>query len=315
MAKEELAVTEDEELSEEDLELLKSEGIDPDMPEEEAETASEAADDGSGEPNAEAEAADKPKEQKPAQEGDRKDFVPLATFLEARNEAKQSRQLLDQIASRLAEQRAGKQEEAKPEGPSTPDPEQDPIGYMRHLEQQISSFQQSTQQEREQQQQQTQQTQQWQQFERYMVSEYDTAVRQEPAVAEAMEAARNAYTRQLQISGVPPEHIPVMLDRYQQNFAVAWAKGPRQNGVSLAEYIKQVGESIGWRPSTADTGKSGAEEQIERQKKAMAASKTLSKSGSGAKPDMDLKELANMSGEELEELMGKDPELFARLVG
>lgn len=315
MAKEELAVTEDEELSEEDLELLKSEGIDPDMPEEEDETAPEAAEDGSGEPNAEAEGADKPKEQKPAQEGDKKDFVPLATFLDVRNEAKQNRELLNQIAAKLAEQRAGKQEEPKQEGPSTPDPEQDPIGYMRHLEQQISSFQQSSQQEREQKEQQTQQTQQWQQFERYMVSEYDTAVRQEPAVAEAMEAARSAYTRQLQISGVPPEQIPFMLDRYQQNFAVAWARGPRQQGVPLAEYIKQVGESIGWRPKAAEAEKPGAEEQIERQKKAMAASKTLSKSGSGAKPDMDLKELANMSGEELEELMGKDPELFARLVG
>lgn len=315
MAKEELAVTEDEELSEEDLELLKSEGIDPDLPEEEEETAPEAAEDGSGEPNAEAEGDDKPKEQKPAQEGDRKDFVPLATFLETRNEAKQSRELLNQIAAKLAEQRAGKQEEPKQEGPSTPDPEQDPIGYMRHLNEQISSFQQSTQQEREQQQKAYQEQQQWQQFNAHMDAEYNKAVQADPTVADAFQHALNAYSNQMDVMGINPAQKQQAIAGYMRSFAVNWAQGARHNNVSLGDYVKQVAASVGYQPKPAEAEKPGAEEQIERQKKAMAASKTLSKSGSGAKPDMDLKELANMSGEELEELMGKDPELFARLVG
>lgn len=314
-----------EDLSEDDLKLLQEEGIEVTDEDLHAESEDETGDDPEKAAQADEEAPEdaekpsgdeEPSEPAKAAQGTPDGFVPVKTLTEMRNERNQYRDTLAQIASKLAEQRAAKVEpEVKDEGPKRPDPREDPIDFMVQLGERLDAMQNASSEREQQTQEQNQQAEQWRNFYSAMDAEYARAIETDPTVKDAFSHAEQAYMRQMEVMGIPVHEMQQNRQQYLQTFAVNWAQLSRKTGISLGDYVKEVAQSVGWQAKPAGQKEPDAKEKIERQRAAMNASKTLSKAGSSGKAEIDLKDLANLSGEDLENLLGKDDELFARLTG
>lgn len=259
----------------------------------------------------------------PAANPDRPDgYVPHQALKAEREKARkaeqelaENRRLVAQIAEKLAEQRSQVNQQAEPEAPAMPSADEDPIGAIQYLMKKLEGVEQQSQAQQEAQ----AQEQAWTRFEQDVNREFSQAAQSDPDVAEAMQFLNHAialeYQKVYANSGVPWQQF--QRDMIRQHSAYA-----RNNGIPIGEYIKHVAESRFWRPGilknaqqqpqagNPDMAKASA--KIDAIAAAQDANKTLGKGTSGGGGEITLETLANMSGEELEILAGRNPELFAK---
>ena len=303
-------------LSEDEIALLKDEGVEA---EEDKPSEEEAQEDESVEEKA-ADAADEAKTETPADRAP-PGFVPNQALQQARKEAqgyrdelRELRQLQNQIATKLAEQKNQSQQAEHPQT-SQPNEEEDPIATIKWLKDQFLEQQQTAERNQQEQAQQQQANQQFQAMFNEVDMEFNQAAETDPSVNDAFEFAKESYSKELDALGYAPQQKDEQLLQFIYGFAQNYAQTGRARGLSIGDYVKRIAASRGWNPEaqTSD-GQKTAEQEIEQQKKALAAGKTLSRGGAG-NGETTLEDLAKMDGAELEKFAGKNPELFAKLTG
>ena len=305
-------------LSEEESALLSEEGVDLEALETPVEQEPGSERKPEGEQAGEQE--EKPNPAETAPDG----HVPLGALKEARetikglrNELGQYRSWQQQIADKLADQRAQGSSQQDQDAPAIPNEDDDPIGALKYLKEQLQRREQQEEQARQQEQQRTQEQQQFQQMFNAVDTEFSAAAQQDPSVNEAYEFARESYGRELDALGYAPQQKEQQLLNFVYGFAQNYAQVAAARGVSIGDYVKAIAGSRGWQQTKLQgQGEQGkvaetADDKINRQKQAMEAGKTLSGGGAG-NGETTIQDLANMSGEELEKLAASDPELFAK---
>lgn len=303
-------------LSEDEIALLKDEGVET---EEDKPSEEEAQED---EEEKAADASDEAKSETPADRAP-PGFVPNQALQQARKEAqgyrdelRELRQLQNQIATKLAEQKNQSQQAEQPQ-PSQPNEEEDPIATIKWLKDQLLEQQQTAERTQQEQAQQQQANQQFQAMFNEVDMEFNQAAETDPSVNDAFEFAKQSYSRELDALGYAPQEKDGQLLQFIYGFAQNYAQTGRARGLSIGDYVKGIAASRGWNPeaqTSGDNEQKSADQEIEQQKKALAAGKTLSRGGAG-NGETTLEDLAKMDGAELEKFAGKNPELFAKLTG
>lgn len=248
---------------------------------------------------------DKPNPAERAPDG----YVPIGALQEARAELKEFKAWQRQIAEKLAERREQPKEE-KPEE-QVPGWDDDPFARMQHVEKRLDEFQNASKQQTEEQQKAQAEFEQAMQI----VQQADTKLVEEfnndPQLETAFNHAREKIIGSLQAQGYYGPKLNQAVQQQTINLskaALGWPGG-------VADYVRRVAAFHGWSPQAAnpDPNPGEAAEKVARIADAVDKNKTLK--GGGSKGELTLEDLAQMDGEELEKLIGKDDELFARLAG
>lgn len=300
-------------LSEDEVKILEAEGSDEDSIQAE-EVAPEA-------PKAE---AAKPK---PHEDPNRpKDYVPIQALREARNELKEKTARLKEfeafqreIAAKLLAERSAPQ--AEPEGP--PDADKNPFEALKWTQEQLLKRQQAEAEQAEQARQYQEEQERTNAFRMEVAQEFDESAAEDPDLQEAFQYLQGAfkyeYDNVFARTGIP-------FERFQADTILNHSIFARQNGVPIAEYVRNLAVARGWSPGVlrnsaaavaATGGKPGmpAAQKIEKIAQAQDLNASLGKSSGTDGGEITLETLSKMSGAQLERLAAKDPKLFEKLTG
>lgn len=332
-----LGIADNEELDlseftdEERTELLKGSGGDDDEGEgegQEAGGANEGTDSGDGkQPDKKDQGAD---DSRPEPAG----YVKLAALHEARQENRELRQRLDKITAdqsafqqklveRLAEVRAGKKPGEQLDEP--PDENKDPVGAIAWLKKQnqdlIDRINGKEQKETEA----VESQQKEQQYQQYVINTADeiltTVVKEDPTLQDAFTFAQQAVIQELQSKGYRGRELEAAYQRVLVGYAESAPNEPK----AFAEYVRRNARYWGWdgkplpkegqkQPDGKKTNGGGEQltpaQKLALLKKGTERSKSLQGGGHGTGGELNVDDLAEMSGEEIEKLAETNPELF-----
>lgn len=255
----------------------------PDTPEPEA-TPEPAPEPVSHETQAEPEAAAEPEQPRREQRDNQEQRVPLQALQAER--AKRA-----EMERRLAEYE--KQGRIEQQQPQEPDPETDPIGYLKYAKEQMAALRQANEQ---------------QQFETRLKADYNAAAQsfaqEVPDFGKAYQYLLQSRANELQALGTPVEQINTILQREE----LTLANNARMNGINPAQAIYQFAQARGYRyqdPAPAPKAEAApaipAPEQVKAdaalQKARQAVSATAASGGKPAtKPDMSIEDIAALDG-------------------
>lgn len=250
-----------------------------------------------------------------------KGFVPHQALHSEREEHKLTKQRVQelegwqrQIVERLSQQQqqpepAEQQDQAQEFDPN------DPIGMIKSVHETLTKMQQSAT-ERQQTEARNNEMRNHLDLAR---SQYQEAAKSDPTMVEAYNAVKQSFAAEMRAYGYSEPQIAQQLAQTEyQHIAFALS-----NGRNVAQYMKELAQARGWKPSAQPSPDPGAERKakadeaagkIDKIASAQEANKTLSKGGAGD-GEVTLETLAKMSGEELERFAQKNPDLFAELAG
>lgn len=276
------------------------------------------------EPQAEPQASDEPEPepepqepdtQEPAKDPDRVDMVPHQALHAERLKARELKAQLDEqngYIRKINETLLAQRETDK--APQAPDPNEDPIGHSQwkaeQLEKRLNQFEESATNTQKQQAEQQEIQAQWNRY----IHERNTEAANIPHFEGAFQHLAIGLRDQLLSQGFPPEQVAQEVT----NREWALAQQARSMGVSPARMLYAVAEQHGFKPKEAEPTTDAAAEaaaKLDKINTAQSTNVSLSQTGGAGSGELTLKDLAAMSGEELEAFAAKDPEGFAKLTG
>lgn len=205
---------------------------------------------------------------------------------------------------RIIQQVQTPQEQAKPAA-EVPDPETDPIGFLKHVQQQQKAEAERSQQTQAQQ----RDAQERQAFVNDYVGVVDEYRKSSPEFQDAYNFALNARASELSFMGMSPMQVKQALENEELGLALAAVKAGRHPGDQLMEYAKLRGWKAKPKPNEAA-------EQIARLADGVRDGKSLSQAGGSASPgQMTASQLLKMSAEDFDTWTSKHPAQTKRLMG
>lgn len=217
--------------------------------------------------------------------------VPLSELIEERRKRQELESRLkkyDTLWERLEAIEKAKEEESKPQAP---DYDEDPVGHLRHQQEQIAAqvneVAQTTQQQREQ----AQQAQQIIQMQAAVTTTEQQFAKQHDDYYDAINHLRTVMRRQAEpmmvAQGITdPAQQAQLLQRQEAQAAMHWL----QAGVNPAEYAYNYAKTVGYTPVDKSVDKSGVsretsgDDEMARAEKGLKAAKG---SGSGGSKKVD----------------------------
>lgn len=240
-------------------------------------------------------------------------YVPNQALREARDEIKRIRQEQQErdakIIERLAQFKEGKPE-AEPETPAQEIPgDDDPIGQISYLKEQLAQLQDGMQ-EREQAQRQAFETQQAAiaQFDQ-AAQVFDKAVSLNPAVGEAGESIQSGLRSELQRLGWSGQQLEQQVNQHLLQMAQGAPKDPE----SMVDYVQRYARFYGWEGVKAKAEAPTAAQAVEGLASKVDRNKRIT--GGTGNANVTLDDINAMSGAELEAFVDKNPDIFASLTG
>lgn len=266
-----------------------------------------------------------------------KGYVKLQALHEARQENRELRQRLDQVVKdqnefqqrlvdRLTEIRQGKKAGEQQE--EVPDENKDPIAAIAYLKKQNQELLDRINGKETEETQARQEGERLQQYTDYVVNTADTilqaAAKEDPTINDAFVFAQRAVVQELQAKGYTGKR----LEEAYQKVLVGYAEQAPPDPKQFAEYVRRNARYWGWdgkplpKQGQQKNGKTNGEggeqltpaQKLELLRRGTKSAKTLSGGGHGTGGELNVDDLAEMSGEELEELAAKNPELFEAAV-
>lgn len=287
----------------------------------EPEKAAEPAPEPAPEPEATAEPAEQPEA---APEPDKAEDKRAKTVPhQALHEERERRKAVEAENRRLAEQHARFEERLKviqelqkpkeDAQPKAPDPQEDPIGALRFLQEQLAAQEQQRQAQTREQQEAQRAEQVWQQVQNHAQAQWQEFAAQNPHANEAYEHVMKSRSRELKAFGYSDAQVREALQREEAQ-ALIYAV---QNGISAPEMIMAYAEARGFQPKQADPDPAlGAAEKIERATEGQSRNKSLSQTGGAAAPtEMTAERLIAMSNDDFQAWVAKHPKQAERLMG
>lgn len=293
------------------------------------------ADDGDGDDDKGADGKGGEKDGQPADDDQPppKGFVKLGALQEARAENREIRQRLDKVQSdfqtfqqrlveRLADIRGGKKPgEAADAGP--PDANKDPVGAIEYWKKKTEELEARVTGKEKQQEEAVQQHQQEQEYTQYVLDTADeiltTVAKADPAIADAFAFAQKAVAEELQAKGFKGKALEAEFNK----LLVQYAENAPNEPKAFAEYVRRNARYWGWDPKAAPKPgqkqpngetKLTPAEKLAMLRKGVKQSKSLSGGGHSTGGELNVDDLAEMTGEELEKLAETNPELFEAAV-
>lgn len=269
------------------------------------------------EPKAEAQ------EEPQAQDQNRVDMVPHQALHAERLKTREYKAQLDdhaaslrQINETIAANKLAQQQEI--ERQQQPDPENDPLGFgqwkSEQLENRINQFEEKATAEQQQQAQQREVDTQWGKY----IHERNTEAAKIPDFEGAFTYLANGLKNQLLQEGCPPEQLA------QEATNREWeqAQTAYKMGISPAQQLYFLAQQHGYKSATHDSAQNPTEQaaadasaKLDKINKAQTDNVSLSQTGGAGSGELTLKDLAAMTGAELERLADTNPDQLARLTG
>lgn len=260
-----------------------------------------------------------------AQPKKRNEQVPLATYLEEKKARQERERQIAELNAQFAraderllmiaeaqqqQQRQAVQQKEAP--PPPPNPEEDPIGALKWMQDNYLQDRTMTMQERQEQARRQQEMEQRRQYEQNVTNAYSQAFQEamavDPSIQEARQFALKHRFDSLVAMGMPPQAAEQQLRNDEFEF-VAQAMQNRKNPAAA---IYELARSRGWQPQQAQNNNVSGNEAADRLKAVQAgqaSSASLSKAGTGATArsgKLDAKALAEMSDKEFAAFLKKD---------
>lgn len=244
-----------------------------------------------------------------------KGYVPNQALREEREKGKALRDELAEmrrwqarLAEKLADHRSQQTSEPGPAEPEPIDPNEDPMGYIRQVGEQVAELAKSSQRTNEEQQQAQQRLAQEQQIIDNVASYREELGATDPETAKAfdfaVEKTVEAYRRHGYAGNALREAVKTEVLRYATNAPA----DPEE----LKHYTMQNAWFWGYGQQPPSEQKP-AKEQVASLQSAQNAAKTLSGGGSSGNMDISLEDIEKMTGSELDRIALEDPDLFARI--
>ena len=249
------------------------------------------------EPEEAPEAEDKPEEKE-------EKVVPLAALHEERKRRQELQEAQRQLEekTRLMEERFGQIQKGL-EAPE-PDFEEDPAAYLKHNDEKTAAELEELKQWKAQQEQASQHSAQEQQFINRYVAEARNYSQQNPDFGNAYNHWQNSVQSELHAMGYPPEQATQVLQNLEKDIAAR----AFNDGVNPAERVYELAKQRGY---TVQEKKEQA--NLDNIEKGMKASKSLSSEGGGKTQQTTLEALADMSQEDFDAWMAKNPKSWQKL--
>lgn len=194
---------------------------------------------------------------------------------------------------RLINEAIAQQNAPKPTAP--PDPEQDPVGALRHQQEQLLNFQKQ-QQEAEAR---RQQDEQLSSIDNAYKRSWAEFTRSTPDGLDAYNHFTTALDSYFQARGVTDQQQREQLVMQEERQIAAVAL---QQGKSAAQIVYEQAKAMGYAPKAAETP---AVDKITARQKAMPAARSMSNTGGAAKGELTPETLANMDEDDFAEVMSK----------
>jgi len=187
----------------------------------------------------------------------------------------------DTLWERLEAAEAAKAEEAKPQAP---DYEEDPVGNLKHQQEQITEQMAENAKATQEQQQQAQQSQRYQQMQSAVAMSEQTFASENDDYYEAVNHLRGVMRQQMEpmmaAQGITdPTRIGQILQQQEANAAMQWL----QSGVNPAEYAYNYAKTVGYQRVDKSVDKSDVSrgtEELDRAEKGLKAAKGSGSGGS-----------------------------------
>lgn len=203
---------------------------------------------------------------------------------------------------------------AAPEAPAAPpSPDEDVIGYAKHLEKQLEELRSGMQQETARQRQEREVG--------AVITDYKADLNRfastEPTFAAAFTHVMQSREAEYAALGVPADQIKQALAQDELQIAMS----ARQQGVSPAERIFQIAKARGFAPKAPEPAPAPAPVETPAQKVERVAAgqagpgKSLSAAGGAPAGEVTFEMLASMNERDFEAFATKNPEKLARLMG
>ena len=254
------------------------------------------------------------------QPGQQKQMVPLATYMEEKKARQERRPRQEEIAANMAraderlrmifeaQQREQAAQQAQQQAPQIPNPDEDPVGSIRWIQEQMIAQQRGQQEAHARQQHMTQEQQRQRQYQDQVVNVYRQSAEEmraaNPSFQGAYEFLMYQRAAELGASGMPQEAINQQLARDE----FAFAAEAIQNRRNPAQAIMDVAKARGWNPAAAQA-QGNAADQLQAIKQGQAASASLSSagtSGNARSGKLTMESLGSMSDKEFAEFIKKD---------
>ena len=159
-------------------------------------------------------------------------FVPLKALQEQREEAKELKRKLAELEAYI------KSPPPQQEPTAEPDPEQDPIGALKHAKQQLDEFRKQ---------------QEWQQYESQVWDRYRTvgqqAIAQKPDFKDAYQYALQSRATELRAFGYTDEQIPQVIKQEEFQIAASALERGQNPADVIYEFAKARGFGLAAPPS------------------------------------------------------------------
>lgn len=255
--------------------------------------------------------ADTKKEPEPDKKpDDEPKMVDVRALQEARREIREAREHAATLEQRWNDFLAGqnKPAETKPDDPfaDAPDPEADPMGWIKWRQQrdreEYAERQKTTQEQREA----ADRESAFRQHQDYVQEHYNEAVKSDPAVDEAFKAAWASYEQELKFLGYKGHQLQQGMQQVFHNFTMA-ASQAVQSGQPIADFVKGIAQTRGWQQQAATPT---PEQPAKKDLAAVAATQERHQSlsdapGGDAPAPLDAKALAKMSDKDFKAWMSK----------
>lgn len=245
------------------------------------------------------------------------DTVPHAAFHAKNEELKKTRDELRQLQTQMAiandrferfERLQVENSRPKPVEEKIPDKNEDPIGYIDHMDRQMKELTETFQRQ-EQERGVQQEIQQFREAIRYEEQQY---MAENPDYVNAANFVSGVMQRNLQAAGVPPQQMR----QIHENELMRMALQAKQSGRSVPEAVYQIAQNYGYRPAQEETTDQTASHQdtLEKVAAGQKANKGVGGAGGSSGGKMTLEKFASMSEAESMAWLEKNPNGYQKLM-
>lgn len=266
---------------------------------------------------------DEPEEQAPAGAEDapaQPKTVPLAALTKTRGELKDTKTKLSDLERRNAvlEDRwnqilAAQQQPAQsaPAEEQIPDPETDPQGAIAWATAQIKAINDGKKAEAAKTEQQKAAEREWAETYTAVNKSYNAAAETDPLINEARDYLIDSVGQEAMAMGLTREQAQAEISRVEAEHI----RFAHKQGLEIGEYVKKLAKARGWAGKGKAEAQPDPKAEIEALAEGVEAATSLSAAGGAAPKTVRAQDIADMSPEQFEKWLNKNPNAFRKLAG
>jgi hypothetical protein len=247
--------------------------------------------------------------------------VPLAALTKTRAEAKETKSKLTEAEKKIAvlEDRWNQvlasqqpQQQAQPEAEELPDPDLHPDQALAWAMKQLRDLNEAKKQEAAKTEEQKRAEKEWSDTYTAINKSYTAASEADPLINEARDYLVDSVGNEAMAMGLTREQAQAEISRVEAEHI----KFAHKQGLDIGDYVKKLAKARGWNgKAKAPVVQEDPQKQVADLAEAVDASTSLASAGGAAPKTMRAEDIANMSPEQFEKWLQKNPKAFRNIAG